>query len=156
MGGNADWRTVYHGIELCYDHERVWEVFPSVSLHGDSAPALIHLCRGAVPKHRKELSKVLCGGVSGGSGHRIGVHYLFRLCVLSAGSQPGCGGSHYGMGLYRGADFQHACACGSSQNGRPGCAGDDGAVDVRHKILNNVYNYVIIMYNIRKGLEKCQ
>lgn len=71
-----------------YEYRGLW-------LGAGNSTAFIHLCRGAVPKHRKELSKVLCSGVSGGSGYRIGVHYLFRLCVLSVGSQPGCGGSHH-------------------------------------------------------------
>ena len=122
MGGDADRRAVYHGVKFYYDNECVRAVFPSVPLHGDCAHPLIDFCRGAVAERGEKFYQILCGGVSGRGDYRACLHHILPVCGVPARSRSQCGGSHNGMELYRGADFQHACAGRSREDGRPGSA----------------------------------
>lgn len=128
MGGHVDWRIIHYGTKFHYDYERIWAVFPIVSLHSDCANPFIHICRGAEPECREKFYQVLCGGVPGGGGRGAGMHYFFPVCHVPARGKCGCGGGHDGMELCGRVDFQHACPCRGGQNVRQSGQGNDGIV----------------------------
>lgn len=69
-----------------------------------------------------------------GGNHRACLHHLLGVCGVPARSQPRCGGSHDGVGLYRGIGVQYARPCRCGQDGRPCGKGNDGLVKILYSV----------------------
>ena len=67
MGSDLDWRAVYHGFVVYHDHDRVRQVFQTLSLYGYCAGPALGLCGRAVTEYRQELYQELCCRLLGGA-----------------------------------------------------------------------------------------
>ena len=82
------------------------------------------------PEHWQELSQELRFRLPGRSCHRSGLRDFLRLCILAPGGGCKRGSGQHGLELHWRDDFQYADPGRLRENGRPGSAGDDGAVPI--------------------------
>ena len=81
-----------------------------------------------VVNNLSDFRKVLCRCVSGGSDYRTGLHHLLIICRNTTRCRSQCHCCYHGLELYRGTGIQYADPGWYCENGRPGCAGNDGSV----------------------------
>ena len=128
VGGHADRGTVHLGAVLRHDPDRLRPFLQAVHVHGHR-PGAPGLLRGRADAERgEELSEELRGRVPGGSGHRAGLHHLFRVRGHSALGGYDRGAGDDGVGLRRGTGIQHADPGGLNQDGGQDHTGNDGTV----------------------------
>ena len=88
---NAAWQPADHGIVFYYDPDRLWTDVQAVYVYRHCTHSPFVFCRGAVPIGREKLHPFLCGSLSGGSDHCIGLYHIFSIHIqhtCRVGYQP--------------------------------------------------------------------